>query len=184
MFDRTSDRLRSGKRSSPLPAIVGLFDGNYCRRCEARFSITRDEKDEHREWHEWLDEQGRIEQPTRADELVYYLTACVPPKGYVPDGEVLPLAPPTRAQLDKHRKLFEPQGVTFSEQRRQHAAAVDEVARLYGLAGEDLERMIRDARDEGLSVPEIADRCGVPQGTVRRVVLGRSAPSKTTSTAA
>lgn len=172
------------RETSCWATIVGLFDGGQCRRCESRFDALTEEsdwrsghdgevlagKESHRLWHEWKDEN----QSALTEDDLSCFAVCEPLKGYVPDAgnRVLELAPPTAAQLKRHREKFEPQGKTVADARCKHRAACDEIAALYNLSGDDVERMLHDLRSEGLSVPEIAERCGVPEAKVRMIVRG------------
>jgi hypothetical protein len=127
-----------------------------------------------------------------ADELERaYLATCRPPKGYdlEPDHRILELVPPTPAQLKRHREKFEPpEGRKYADARLRHRAACDEVARLYSLTSGDIEQIAFGLRSKGASVPEIAERCGLPQGKVRMIVRGAqkrgSAAQKTTARSA
>jgi Helix-turn-helix domain of resolvase len=101
-----------------------------------------------------------------------FFARCAPRDDYRNvTGEVVPMSPATKAQLDRHRKAHLPAGVTFKEARRLHAAAVDEIERVYGLA----ENTTRDERadrarafyDDGWPVSEIAREVGVSPKTVK-----------------
>jgi hypothetical protein len=115
----------------------------------------------------------RLHDPDALERV--YLSACRPPEGYDLEAghRALELAPPTPAQLKRHREKFEPpEGRKYADARRWHKIACDEVARLYSLSSGDIERTAIELRGKGVSVPEIAERCGLPEGKVRMIVRG------------
>lgn len=131
----------------------------------------------------------KAQEPTEADERAFY--AAIPVLRYGVDdfaftgpGSLLggsSVATPTAAQLSAHRERFEPnayRGPSAEERRLRikaraaHREACDEIAHLYNFTGEDIGRMVSELRREGHSVPEISERCGVPEGNVRMIVRG------------
>jgi len=114
--------------------------------------------------------------PVDPDELEHaYFAACRPKDGYDidPEHRVPELVPPTPAQLQRHlEKFMPPEGRKYADARRLHRIACDEVASLYKLASDDIERFASELRREGASVAEIAKRCGVPERKARMIVRG------------
>ncbi len=161
LFKRTHDQLNPGfsRPSSELPALVGIFEGNRCRVCEATFSAETDQT-EHRHWHEWLDENRRYDDTTAAESPFYERLNL-----HELDGTVIPLPPPTLGQLRRHEEKFMPPR-SLRAARKFHREAIEETAALFGLAGDDLTGLIREARRAGKSVSEIAEDYGVPEETV------------------
>src|SRR5919197_303607 len=134
--ERTYDRPKDGKTRPPskLPAIVDLFGGNRCTRCNAIFDLTLTDAREHREWHEWLDENQRVDDTPL--ERSYY--------------EAITAETPSRAALERHRQKF------MRKQRLAQAAhneAVDEILALYS-ASKDQEA--KELRTEGHTLAEIS----------------------------
>jgi hypothetical protein len=151
-----------GKTS--LSTIVGLFDGNLCRRCEVRFPLLSDPdgQREHRDWHQEQDELAASASYSREDDLAYFGNLR-PPAGYRPDAgrRVVRLEPPTREQLANQRANFHP-GKNWAD----HERACDETAALFGLTG----KTPLELRREGKSLGQIAELTGVPLKRVRQLV--------------
>lgn len=175
-IERTYDKRASTlARPSKLPKIVGLFNGSFCRRCEARFiDLDTEGKREHRQWHEWQDENASRGDITPELERSFYENLA-PSKGYAPDGEVIALSHPTRSQLDAHEKRFMPPADRgHAEARKAHRAACAEIADLYcnRISEDDVERMVLDLRRSGLPVTEIADQLSVNEKLVKTILRG------------
>lgn len=170
--NRSFDVLAKGERGGSLPSNVGLFDGSRCRRCDARFDINEAAKFEHRECHEWRDDNAAISDPV-ADELAFCANAIRPLPSYRPDagnhvGELV--EPPTREQLQRHRSKFEPTGQGFAKARKFHRQACDETTELFGLTSGSLGATILELRREGFDVPGIAERTGATEKQVKALL--------------
>jgi hypothetical protein len=159
-----------------LPAIIGLFDGSFCRRCETRFAgMSQDDRNEHREWHEWMDENLRRDELTpELENHVYDALSDRTPR-FKPEGRLLRLVVPNHKELERHRTKFMPLKATVqnrvrAEAQRWHTEAVDRVARIFGIAGNDLERMVLDLRKEGMTSDEISEQTGVPVRSVAMIL--------------
>jgi hypothetical protein len=165
---------------SVLPAIIGLFDGSLCRRCDTRFfGLSLDDKDVHREWHEWMDENPRRDEITpELEELFYDVLAVggLVPAGFKPEGRLVDdLAAPNHKEIERHRTKFMPPKATVqnrvrAEAQRWHVEAVDRVARIFGVAGNDLEKMVLDLRRAGMTSDEISEQTGVSARSVAMIL--------------
>jgi len=105
------------------------------------------------------------------DELAFYARACHPLPGYRPDGTVIPLQVPSKAQLRQHRERFMPTDKRAHEQRRRHEAACDEVERLFhGIdplrTTEGKTLRVLDLYAKGWHIGEIASEVGYSASTV------------------
>ncbi len=168
---RVYDKLRPGftRPRSELVPIVGLFNGNVCRRCDAVFNHPEFDRNEHREWHEWKDENTRCDEVSPELERLCY------------DGDGF--LPPKLAELERHRVRFMPKGVTFKNRRADHSAAVDDVIRIYGLAlsASDLDAEILRL-SETMPTAEVARCVGKSSGFVLRRLRNTRKRGSATST--
>lgn len=160
-----------GERGGSLPTIVGLWDGNYCRRCNCVFPLSgKQARLEHREWHEWKDQNQAISTPELDEQASY--ASLRPLAGYKPDegAKVVSLQSVNRKTLVTHRTKFEPRGQSFSKARKLHRESCDEVAKAFGLTADSLGGMVIELRREGLDVAGIAERTGASAKQVRALL--------------
>src|SRR5204863_2687309 len=110
-------RKSSAAKSLSTPATIRLFEGNYCRRAKTRFPALVSEvsnngkeisgQEAHRHWHDEQDEQ-QAARPLAVDlsnDRLYYERTSRP-KGYQPDGKVVPFETPTPEGLRRHAERF------------------------------------------------------------------------------
>lgn len=136
-------------------------------------------------------EDGRVNTPAEDDAALdrIYFATCAPLPGHKPDGTVVPMSPPTLAELLRHAERFGSEGVyeTGAAFLAPSALArlrvdLDQVERnrrgRYGTkigkarrrSPEETKAMVTQLSVEGLIVSAIADKLGVSDAYVTRIL--------------
>jgi DNA-directed RNA polymerase specialized sigma24 family protein len=106
---------------------------------------------------QWIDLEA---QPSSATVMLHKL-----------DGSIVPLSAPTAVQLAKHELKFSPPHNAPDPIHAKHREAVEETRRQYGLAlPADKATAAAQLYAEGQTAAEIAERLGVKETTVRRLL--------------